>query len=513
MPRTIDALPPEILRLIFLQVKRKAYKDRDGSFFNIILTCKRWSEIAIDVLWIDVSLWGWQLAKFTRSRSVNFDRIKSLTIKLPLCRSPNPKIRILDTDRDAFLPGSKLENVDEFGEDIGLLPGKIESMNNLESFSLTMLDSDGGRAIYAINITSLARILLALPQSVEHLELDTNGWDKVYWQDGLACPHLCPILRNMVGYMKTMRIRLSTICHELLDFTQIEANNGEPRTPCQEPRKVIISTVSDWSLPFYGCRLFVPGEDSDILFSPHEILEDLASSAVSTARQQGWQNDIELSLFDSRSFYVHPLSHDFFYYCINKQTILPERMLWKYPCEKAASGYARFMRLVDEGGNSANLCGSFRDLQNIAEGHAWVDTTDGYRLPWDYYHKQSRFTDSTLRDYSVLVLDYCALENFRTLFVDEQKEGHELLPVIPSNDFEIDPNLGVMMRGLTKLERRIINLFEEMGVPPASVMNFVFHRAQRRGIDAEALRQWWEIHRMGELPDESMAMTASGGHN
>lgn len=216
MPLSINDLPPETLRLVLSEVKSDAYKDRSAAFLNALTTCRLWSQIGIELLWTDISLTGYQLVKFTNTSHANSSLIRSLSIRYPLeCNEDLRRYSPYTVICDPAPRREKRYTMCQASHALTLLSTNLKTMDNLESFSFVLNHYKGMICDYDFPFTrgEISTILMALPSSVRHLELDTKCSEA---EDGHSAPRdLCSVVRGLMNRLCTLRLRMGHLCPNL----------------------------------------------------------------------------------------------------------------------------------------------------------------------------------------------------------------------------------------------------------------------------------------------------------
>ena len=75
------------------------------------------------------------------------------------------------------------------------------------------------------------------------------------------------------------------------------------------------------------------------------------------------------------------------------------------------------------------MCAVFRDVQEVAQGRVWLETVEGYRVPYEYYATVARLRFSSLRDTSALKLGEDNIDRYGSPFRKEKAEARTLVAV------------------------------------------------------------------------------------
>lgn len=215
MPRTINDLSTEVLRQLLRHAKVNSSRERDATFLNTLTVCRLWYEIGHELLWTDVSLTGAQLVKFTRCPHPSSAIMRSLTIKAPVY--PHEKADLVGHYETAIVyPPFTPPDICKALE---VLPVNLRIMEKLESFSLVVPYAHGRKLNTEIHPLRFLGILLALPKSLRHLELDTNRLEGLRTEEAV---HLCPRLSRLMGSLRNLRLRLRSVCKDIFASDAVE---------------------------------------------------------------------------------------------------------------------------------------------------------------------------------------------------------------------------------------------------------------------------------------------------
>jgi hypothetical protein len=194
----LDQLPDELLVDIVERVR-----DTAPEALNIIsLTCRKLRRISHPLQWEHVVL-PWKMninspiARFIKAHRNN-SSIKSIRLQ--------PQRSVLN----GFRVG-----MEHAFDHIHALCICLGSLENLKTFSLCLDDQVDLRCTMPGQV--LARLIRALPPSVTHVELDTEGVDRVCEDKPVenASHHLCLAISERIAQLETLRLRLSCLCTDL----------------------------------------------------------------------------------------------------------------------------------------------------------------------------------------------------------------------------------------------------------------------------------------------------------
>ncbi|KAJ9610772.1 hypothetical protein H2200_005549 [Cladophialophora chaetospira] len=491
MPRTIQDLPPEVLRLVLTDVRTWARRDRSKAFLNAITTCRLWSDIGVSLLWTDVSLSGSQLFKFTKTGipQTHAQRVRSLSIKVPTYESWQNHVSSSWYDAAATIPQPFTHK--DVWTALRLLPEKLGLMTNMSCFSFvvpSLFDEDGSCCVQRQDIVSIIR---SLPSSVRHLELDTNCLELIFQ---VSTPDLCDVIRELMKTLSNLRLRTGHLCPALFSPGPDSIGKSQAVTDREDVQKtIIISAVAKYTEEgwlFGSCK---PRMDRthgliwDEFDDANQLLGPLISHAEASIQQGNLRNVTRMSIFDLQS--PGYLESDLKYEAVNERVIAPAQKLMKYPCKREEENRKSFLRYLDSDGVQQDVCGMFRDIEEIAEGKVWVETEDGCRLPREYHQSESRFDTKPLRASTVEELNEDVVpKGYGSLFRKEKVYGGTLLPVQESDDLQ---KVGHLTRSFDRQELRYKAEFEAKQVTGSELQRkMAAYCAKHVGINIHWFDRW-----------------------
>lgn len=215
-------IPPEILRTIFTLIR-----EEQGLrvLTDISSVCKAWRDSAQSVLWSHVVLDNDTLQSFINGHANTTDKLKvirSVTLRIRVISLALPRSQYDVDTLEAYqlhgCPKSQIlhRNIERFSN---LISPKLTS---LESFSFFVDAPPLNEAHQRINADDdnfwletaiLGRLLESLPASCISLELDTGGTD---WSPRPKSHHLCSDIRYILPRFRHIKLRIYTICSQIL---------------------------------------------------------------------------------------------------------------------------------------------------------------------------------------------------------------------------------------------------------------------------------------------------------
>lgn len=213
----IDSFPPELMIQVLEYVQlppslsslSRTVKP-DSSIVSCLLCCKRWHEIALQVIYRDIVLQNHNLHLFAQQSPLLqppdvLENTRSLTISIDAKRMVATPEGVLLTQTDeeehAKIHGLLLP--------VQNLPTLLARMTNLATFSLS-ITLFGQYEPYKDTINS---ILAALPQSCVNLELDLDRFK--YNDKGTGYEHVCEGIADCLPRLHNLRLSMGTLCPAL----------------------------------------------------------------------------------------------------------------------------------------------------------------------------------------------------------------------------------------------------------------------------------------------------------
>ena len=202
----IEKLPDELLVDILERVRDTAPE----ALKIISLTCRKLRRISHPLQWEHVVL-PWKM---------NINSPMARFIKIHRNNSSIKTIRL--QPQRSVMNGFKIGMEHSF-DHIHALCICLGTLENLATFSLCLDDQVDVRCTMPGQV--LARLVRALPPSVIHLELDTEGVDRVCEAKPVenASHHLCLAISARIAQLETLRLRVSYLCTDL--FRSLSASS------------------------------------------------------------------------------------------------------------------------------------------------------------------------------------------------------------------------------------------------------------------------------------------------
>lgn len=150
------------------------------------------------------------------------------------------------------------------------------------------------------------------------------------------------------------------------------------------------------------------------------------------------------------------------YRSIKEWTLAPLPKVSKSPFKVLTPDIKAFMRYKGPDGSQKDAWGHFDDLANIAEGRFWVETSEGYRLPHNYFNTKLRFGPSNLEELPIMSPAQIKVNEHGSLFRTEKAEGRHLLLARETDGSDEDP---FVTRELTHAELQIVQADGDLDRP------------------------------------------------
>jgi hypothetical protein len=268
----LTILPDELL----LDIIERVHATSPATLPNIGSTSKTLQRLARPLQWKHVVL-PWKLNKrspIARFNEAHFGNKDIVSIRLQPQRSV----------MNAFRIGMKNAN-----DHLDALCNCLGNLSNLTAFSIFLDDLVDSRCTLPGPV--LTKIVRALPPSLLHLEIDTEGVDRIAGHERPAQPvepadHLCLVISDRVPHLESLRLRLSCLCTELFrSLSQVGSTSKLRRayirldnSPVKESHLMIPVFVTDCGLS----GLAGPGPRDRVAGEPHRARNALTIQKLMT---------------------------------------------------------------------------------------------------------------------------------------------------------------------------------------------------------------------------------------
>ncbi|KIY01345.1 uncharacterized protein Z520_02897 [Fonsecaea multimorphosa CBS 102226] len=410
-----SSLPAELVRKVLLHLKVDTSTKSSRDLVKTLGVCRAWRQIGYEVLYTDIFMTEVQLAKFAESWPAGQELTRSLSISIS-CKDSLPY------DSDTAYTASNIN--EDVLTAIQRIAGIVHGMVRLESFSLVVtprVSPPRNDAMCAAVHTALPEILQALPGSLKHLEIDAVGG--LFRKCSLDQTHYCPLLRERMPSLSSLRLRVRHLCEQLFQKDYIEHphdQNSRPRDGAMEC--TILINVLEYDIDFTRWASFLAFCRAK--FYAREILPELILAASSAIANGRCQNPQRLSFFAQR----RAGGVQCYYSAINELVLAPGVKTLRYPFREIRNKVRVFLRYRGPDGSEGEAWGRLTGLMDIVEGQVWTQTVEGYRLPSVYLKQNSRFDGSVFKR-TFLSKEQAGARARGRLFDKEKTEGRQLLRV------------------------------------------------------------------------------------
>ena len=419
----ISHLAPEIIAQI---LNRARYMTRRQAFISCLLVCRQWYQIGLPFAWSSVCLDNDSMYLFVQPTTQVWrlgSHIKSLTLRLDISQFIKIESRpygVANLDFDmAKMSTWTLNTVEEIAECIKA------SMSNLASFSLHVdnyLPEGYPFGSYRENlyVTSLrdlhiSKLLEALPKSCSELELDTRGMEVQEPDDRrVGSLHLCPIIRSLLPRLRHLRLRVDTLCSELL-----LASNTSHVHEIEAPALVSLSINLNHVVPFItqeacetthqhaltdaSLRPTLTQIGNGLVPDPHpywgydkrELLLGLGNILVQAHKAGTFPKARRIQVMDllgSRG--MVPVTHFALLDIIKDRTYeLPFRRLFNGESERLEN-----LLIVARNKSDREFFGRWTEIEPILEDSVWVETVEGDRWTKSFKYSREEYDFASVRE-------------------------------------------------------------------------------------------------------------------
>ncbi|OAG42447.1 hypothetical protein AYO21_03323 [Fonsecaea monophora] len=420
------SLPAELMRQVFLCLKVDHCSNPSSTLPQTLGVCKLWRQIGWEVLYSDISVTEFKLAKLAESSpsARMLTRTLSINISCNDLKYANPCHEALN------VASIDLRLNEDAWTAIHTIPRIVRDMVQLESFSLVIptyppQNKTRCRAVHS----AIPYILKALPNSVKHLEIDTI--DACFQYCPPLQPHFCPLLRERMPSLSNLRLRLPRLCGQLFQrcyFEHFHDPEDASRRGIMECT-VLINTVNPDVEGTDFREYLTLGRSEGLANDCLVVLVQTAQSAIYNGR---CQEPPRLSFFTRR----RGASEGPVFSAFNELAVMPTVKTLRYPYREIPDQDGAFLRYRELDGSQGEAWGPWNALTDMFEGQVWVETMEGYRVPSVYLKQNLRFKQSVAKSTLLLKRRRTGAAAKGTLFSKEKAEGRLLLRVQETSRFQ-----------------------------------------------------------------------------
>ena len=214
-------MPLEILELLIKAILQDHSLIQAVGLARVLCVCKRWLAVGTYLIWTDIALRSPQAVQKFASSPISSNHLitRSLTINLdPVTADQRPRVRFSE---DTYIEG--FAHINQHGsketrslwESLDALIPKLSAFHNLLSLSLFIRSALHHEAAcgFWLRARDVCDIIEHLPDSVQHLELDTHGYEEQ--RKGPHDEHACHQLARRLPQLLDLRLRLKWVCKAL----------------------------------------------------------------------------------------------------------------------------------------------------------------------------------------------------------------------------------------------------------------------------------------------------------
>ena len=377
--------PADLLEVLFEFIADDKSLRQSGLLTSCLCVSPRWRDIGVRSLWTHISLTSAQLEAFLSVPTPsNYVLIKSLTLRIVPLRpnQPDYKKRWNGEARPLTYRKPPVEWTTNgspvtkaFWKSLERLQVCLPMMVELQTFSFYVTSNIICPVGFWIRHCDVLQLLASLPSKVENLELDTKGIE-VFKE---AEQHLCPQIAARIPNLRSLRLRLGRMCHEVL--------TSECATT--HLREIVInllfpSFTNGTAECIAGQRQQSAKVNSNLRRTLIDKMLGMKDASHSASAMLVLDSSTVIELDSNGKFVLDSVNivHDRrIFNTINRYDVLAAETL----SEPVLGAVARNNHEIRHFNNLSKLdediSGKFTDLEEIIEGSTWIQTTKGVRLP------------------------------------------------------------------------------------------------------------------------------------
>ena len=209
MSRQGRCIPNEILDIFISAIFKDASLLGHAGLVSVLQVCKRWLDVGVRIIWTDIVLRSPRAVQKLASSPISNNHLitRSLTINLePVTAAQRPRV---SSSEDTYIEG--FTHINQHGsketrslwESLDALIPKLSAFHNLQSLSLFIRPAlyHEPACGFWLRARDVCGIIEHFPDSVQHLELDTHGYEEQRKEphDQHACLQLARRLPSASG--------------------------------------------------------------------------------------------------------------------------------------------------------------------------------------------------------------------------------------------------------------------------------------------------------------------------
>lgn len=380
----LKELPQEVLLIVLKQLRNRS---SPSSFLSYLLTCRRWCDLGLRLLYDVVILRNSNLESFLTGFShANLFLVKSLTIRIdPVSPKKNSAGRY-EEDREEIDDKGCSESRALWGQ-LERLVMVISKMNTLSIFSFVIASQHTTFVGFWIPSTIIASMLENLSKSCVNLEIDTAGKES----SRFFSVHLCDKIRAVLPRLQNFRVRLYRICPAMF-CTEVDEDGTINRHSIAQSASSLQTVIIRCDMP-YGVDQWVrtarvcghfgqPISDAD-RFARSESRRSLVVALREFFLYGNYPQIERLWLIDSQ--HSSPSDYEAFFrrdILLDKTCVIPRiRIATSWSTRGPTRSSIVKEHLLTRTPEGHDVISSRGGAENVAEAQTWQETIGECRMP------------------------------------------------------------------------------------------------------------------------------------
>jgi hypothetical protein len=416
MPACLNSLPLELaVAVLCCLLQHPDRNENVKSFVAALCMCRGWYDIGLPILWTNIILDNNKIPIFTRAiTSAHALLVKSLTLRITPVRisSIHEAIGDITVEPQQGFLGSAITNCLPFSD----LGNKLHQMRHLKTLSITVTYKGYGgepRPHY-IEQDSLFKILLALPKSVEDLEVNILG----FCLPKSGKEHICSILNKLLFRLRNVKIFVDTLCPKLFELAESPSNPKADKDGREEDAQKFahakFPNLRTFILyPSYESAALCPSIDkptSSILEGTPDYPACIDNMPVVEAAEAAFAGNhlpaIQRFAIIDKSDTLDIPNDTACASIFERDFIARETFCNPLVDYTTFRGYGEYMmRYKDKNGGDVEALGTHGDVLEQVTGPAWIETLDGSRFPAEFKETRKAIEGGYIWKESKLIRD------------------------------------------------------------------------------------------------------------